>query len=831
VAETSATGVSVDPTCYQLHDTPAEGAEGSYDASAGDTTHDDSASEGRTRHEVLQEWSLNPIEKGAATALSSPPLPTHAHHATSASAQVSPVHGRPQRHATLQQRRRERIEDARRSTLTQLSDRHRSAYERDALHAYHLLKRIEGELLHWNQQRRRQRRHGSIASDGDQTEGQASPDNNTTGSVTKTRAGAEHDVDAVDARFFEYSGQIRRTLHQLTPRHFDVMRGYRLHHRSPQRAHARASGHDAHAARDSDASSAASRTPAPPLFSLRLLWRLLHITQLFYAVGRHASLPRSIVHNYVQSASCGYGVRELLRVLGAELALTSVGLSGAASTSASAVTFSKDELFQLFYAALCLPSEDAPGAPAYDPAVLVGRDDARLLFQRDCVATGPVTGRMPLEEWCVRWWCHVYTTHHQTTAAPSSSSPPATHTEAGIDAVLTIGQAMDVIRAALYATTETEGGGAAATLSAFAPTPFTYFETSPRGTAFASSTAGPQDSCHVERRYRPRLIGALGGDRSRLRIPYHLGQRFVQCFLQHLLSAASDTAAASRSTAGSATGKGGGDETPPSSAGVETTLRLLRLLHRRAGEAVNDVALLCTAILFFEVYSPSTAAFMAHAAPLCREQAELLNGHEVSCVLLAYASLQRWERGHMSSDSTGEARLRTDCCRASEAQRAHKGFATSDCSANDARTVYATVNVRSASATAAGAGQPSSTSASCPSFSSTTKTSAASSAASQADSTRGSTTTAKGVASAATEEDASRKPPPPPRGDSSFSWHLFYVTLGSRAGQLGDTLSEEDVTRVLRAMELAGLEHDDLRRALESSLRMRNLGRRMLYET
>ncbi|CCW65892.1 unnamed protein product [Phytomonas sp. EM1] len=59
----------------------------------------------------------------------------------------------------------------------------------------------------------------------------------------------------------------------------------------------------------------------------------------------------------------------------------------------------------------------------------------------------------------------------------------------------------------------------------------------------------------------------------------------------------------------------------------------------------------------------------------------------------------------------------------------------------------------------------------------------------------------------------------------------FYLVLGTRAGQIADCLSEADAARVLRAFELIGLPHEDLRATLESSLRMRSLDRKIRYNT
>lgn len=59
----------------------------------------------------------------------------------------------------------------------------------------------------------------------------------------------------------------------------------------------------------------------------------------------------------------------------------------------------------------------------------------------------------------------------------------------------------------------------------------------------------------------------------------------------------------------------------------------------------------------------------------------------------------------------------------------------------------------------------------------------------------------------------------------------FYVILGTRAGQLGDTLRPEDISRVLRAFDLINFDAGVLRASLESSLRLRSVHRRTMCET
>ncbi|KPA74927.1 hypothetical protein ABB37_08914 [Leptomonas pyrrhocoris] len=870
----------------------------------------DSGSPHEKYHEdddAMRTWCLRPATVRPTTAVSQAraPLPT----SSSRTAQQE-QHRRDGPQDAPRQRRHELVRQAGLAIAKQMSGRHRHEYRRTALQSYQLLKKMEGDLFYWSQQRRQQRRGRNYdAPPAAAAAAAAAP--SLRAAIHGGDGKDETNVDAVEGRLFEYAGQVQRTLHQLTPRHFDAMRGYRLHRPSS----ASLSSHPKQGAPrlisekgkevDEDAASAAAR---PPLFLLRLLWRLLHITRLFYSIGRHASLPRSAVHSYVLSANCAYGMREVLRVLGEELALAPLTLAALSSSSssmpssaASAVSFSREELFQVFYAALCISSEEVPNVPVAAPAAFTSSDhrtDFLLRFQRDCAGAAAVAARMPVDEWCVRWWCHVYAPHHAASAPErdatnndnNQKSTSSLTTENGMDDLLTLGQAMDVIRASLYATTSVEVTTASSSSSSASTTssPWAYFETFPRGGAESPSSRRGTQQRELERRYRPRLIGALGGDRTLLRIPYHLGQRFVAVFLRHILSSSAATRttspASSSSTSsadpsqsvsskeGKAEGRyekvSGFEEVTSASSSSSSSAfvhdatsveaALGRLLHRHDRDAVRDVALLCTAILYFEVFSADTAAFMAHAAPLCQAQVELLSGHEISCVLLAYASLQRWE-GRASKNGGGAPAAAAGTPSTSGAGRVYRegrtrprgsGGRCSSSSSGHGRTTMAnnnpssgdqdtgtTVHVQSASS-ALNAGQPS-------------RAATPSSCVSSADVRRGEMRSAEvdgrrpatrsesrrpagwdGVDSSAASSSSKRTTPPPlsPAAASS-SWHAFFVTLGSRAGQLGDTLSEADVTRVLRALELVGLEHEDLRRALESSLRMRNLGRRVLYET
>lgn len=739
---------------------------------------------------VLREWRVGPP---------TPPSPSSSAASPQAGKQPSSGQQNPRASSPHNEelRRHDAIEQARRHTTRQLSERHRHIYERDVLHAYQLLKNVEGAMFHWSRQRRRR------------------------GQSEEAAGGAAGDVDVVEGRCFEYAGQIQRTLHQLTPAHFDGMRDYRL----------RRSTRGSTAPRGPSSSSSSSSPPLP-LLHLRLLWRLLHVTELFYAIGRQASLPRSVVQSYVRSANCAYGIREVLRVLGDGVVTAASGLSTTNPSTAAPTRLSRDELFQMFYAVLCIPAEDAPGVPIYDPALLVqeyGAAAPQLRFQIDCVATGATAARMPLDEWCVRWWCHCYEEHHSANAADRSSSS-SSGASSEMSAVLSMGQAMDVIRAALYATRS--ANAAAPTASSSMPassqsfsvvvSPFSYFETPPRGvekTALrrGSSTrpgdsggdehsphAGPQSE--QQRRSRPHLVGALGGDRTALRIPYHLGQRFVTAFLRHLLA--------------SATTRGNGSGEAGDAAVVEAAM--LQLLRRPDRDAVRDVALLCTAILYFEVFSAQTATFMARAAPLCREQVELLSGHEISCVLLAYATLQRWE---------GSVEGGSDAVHKGGAGRGERrGPAATPVRVRSASTVAAAATAAASDRSRDGAGESAKANVNPASATAWVKQEEQQNnfgeERMQNEAPQHTGRPSSAGKTSETQQDGATAADTP-----TSPWHLFYVTLGTRAGQLSDSLGEEDVTRVLRAMEIVGMEHEDLRRALESSLRMRNLGRRLLYET
>ncbi|GET85468.1 hypothetical protein, conserved [Leishmania tarentolae] len=784
------------------------------------------------------------------------------------------------RRRSASQRRHDALELARRHTSAQISNRHQREYEQTCVQAYVILTRVEWGLIAWARAQRQGQgpdasgrscttRSGSAGDPGSNVQAPQPMEGEGAADECRIRPASE-DMDAVDARFFEYAGQIQRTLHQLTPRHFDAVCDYRLRAqpRSGSPSTAPTPPSRPRCAADSTSSRSKSLGDAPPppqqpLLLLRLLWRLLHIKQLFLSIGRRASLPRTAVDVYVKSSNCQYGTREVLRVLGREIgrsaALASPHLhlrntsgqqsrehDGCASSPSAplAPLFCNKTLFQLFYAILCIPSEEAPGVPLYDPPVnsCTPRhgggsernaatststdlpDAATEQFWRDCITTGPKTACMPLDEWCVRWWSHQYSVGG---GADATWVPP-----------LSMGEAMDVLKACMYAMTSVQVPATAAPRHTAQrrrhpqqslTSPFLYFETQPQGatdgfrrrrtdSACATTSEGkgtveeaePSPLRVPHRRYRPQLSGALGGNRMALRIPYHLGQRYVEVLLTYLLS---------RVSAGQEPGEAKQESTETVAAGIAHLLRF------RDRDTVRDIALLCTAILFFEVFSPMTAAFMAYAAPLFREQVELLSGHEISCVLLAYASLQRWERA-------GGARS--------------GGISTSACGPNANAEPRAagrrgdplydpTVAVQSASTASATTAAAPGSSAYGDAWDRDAPREAAEPERSQqrhADDEGIDDPQSRRRQSHATRSSSSRAHMSTgPQSTSHESWHLFYVTLASRAGQLSDTLSEDDVTRVLRAIELTGIEHDDLRHALASSLRMRNMGRRILYTT
>nr|CAJ2466296.1 unnamed protein product [Leishmania braziliensis] len=798
---------------------------------------------------------------------------------------------RERRRHSVQQHRHDALELARRQTSAGIAKRHLHEYEQACLHAYHILKQVEWSLASWAWAQRQGQRHGDSGHSSSSssssvrrsnvsehasgvrapqlTEGQVAAGE----SVPKL---AGEDMDAVDARFFEYAGQIQRTLHQLTPRHFDAVREYRLRAQPrsgfPSSTAATPPSRPRHAEGPSaPRSESLGDSPGQQPLLLRLLWRLLHIQRLFISIGRRASLPRSAVDVYVNSSSCQYGIREVLRVLGSELARSTLSAStprhlhgprgqpwrehdgpAALPPSPPALLFSNKELFQLFYAVLCIPSEEAPGVPLYDlstdnstsPSSVASDRHAATSpsshlagvafqqFQRDCIAAGAEAARMPLDEWCVRWWVHQYAVLGSVGAV---RTPP-----------LSMGEAMDVLQACMYATASAQVLATAAppyvaqqrrNLQQRLLTPFTYFETPPqgatagdrrrrrhRGSATASESSGVVEEAELsplrvpDRRYYPQLSGALGGNRVALRIPYHLGQRYVEVFLAYLLSSVS-TAPESGEAKESAT-----TATETVAAGIE------HLLRDRGRDTVRDVALLCTAILFFEVFSPMTAAFMAYAAPLCREQVELLSGHEISCVLLAYASLQRWEKaggartGGASTPASGSNAHTDSRAAGSRGDPLHDPtVAVQSASTASARTAAAPCSSAGKDAwntdppEAAVAPEPS------PRLPPPPQPDHQSTGDHHSRSRR---STSARSSPPSNEKTTSTSPQSP----CHAPWHLFYVTLASRAGQLSDTLSEDDVTRVLRAMELTEIEHDDLRRALESSLRLRSMRRRVLYE-
>ena len=54
----------------------------------------------------------------------------------------------------------------------------------------------------------------------------------------------------------------------------------------------------------------------------------------------------------------------------------------------------------------------------------------------------------------------------------------------------------------------------------------------------------------------------------------------------------------------------------------------------------------------------------------------------------------------------------------------------------------------------------------------------------------------------------------------------LFVTLGGKAGELGELLREDEVARILIALDRTKIDHSKLRASLESSMRMRNLHKR-----
>ncbi|ESL11323.1 hypothetical protein TRSC58_00928 [Trypanosoma rangeli SC58] len=143
---------------------------------------------------------------------------------------------------------------------------------------------------------------------------------------------------------------------------------------------------------------------------------------------------------------------------------------------------------------------------------------------------------------------------------------------------------------------------------------------------------------------------------------------------------------------------------------------------RRSLFGPAELALLCSAIVFYEIRTMEAVKVLVEAAPVCAAEVDALSGHQLSCVMLAYATLQ------------------------------YHG-------------------------------------------------------------------------------DLARHPPTPLHAtllSKSTRQMNFYLLLGERAGELGEELHEDDAARVLRALAMVDVEHEGLRRSLESSMRMKGLRRRVL---
>lgn len=204
-----------------------------------------------------------------------------------------------------------------------------------------------------------------------------------------------------------------------------------------------------------------------------------------------------------------------------------------------------------------------------------------------------------------------------------------------------------------------------------------------------ASSAAPASSSH----FPPR--GAL-------RIPFAVGKEYTQCVLAAFappLTGHGDTS--ELSSRKDLSGEGAG---------------------REALFGVGELATLCSAIVFYEITTMSALQVLVEAAPLCAVDVGELSGHQLSCVMLAYATLK------YDGDLSRHAKSSYLSCM-----------------------------------------------------------------------------------------------------DKSRRETNFYLLLGERAGELGERLHEDDAARVLRALVMVGVEHEGLRRSLESSMRMRGLGRRVLF--
>ncbi|CCW70417.1 unnamed protein product [Phytomonas sp. Hart1] len=201
--------------------------------------------------------------------------------------------------------------------------------------------------------------------------------------------------------------------------------------------------------------------------------------------------------------------------------------------------------------------------------------------------------------------------------------------------------------------------------------------------------------------------GGMGGDRGALRVPYGLGKAYAEALIRDF---ARNQGPPDASTAV-------GDEVPQKDLPWE--------LH------VQDMATLCAAIIYFEVHTREAVKLLVRGAPFCMQEVDLLNGREISSLMLAYAML-RYDGNVQGS---------------SEAPMADASNPSQD-------------------------------------------------------------------------ETLNKK---------HKEGKNFYLELGTRAGRIADSLSEADVERILRALELIGIPHKDLRASLESSLRMRSLNRKVCF--
>jgi hypothetical protein len=60
---------------------------------------------------------------------------------------------------------------------------------------------------------------------------------------------------------------------------------------------------------------------------------------------------------------------------------------------------------------------------------------------------------------------------------------------------------------------------------------------------------------------------------------------------------------------------------------------------------------------------------------------------------------------------------------------------------------------------------------------------------------------------------------------------VLFMTLGQKAGELGELLRDDEVARVLNALGRTKIDHSRLRASLESSMRMKNIHRRATHST